>query len=37
VSINLSLQVKIDNKKFIQLMPLSLAENPRYKKNKHIL
>jgi len=22
--------------KIIQLMPLSLANNPRYKKNKHI-
>ena len=31
------LQAKIDNKKFIQLMTLSLADNPRYKKNKHIL
>ena len=30
-------QVKIDDKKFIQLMPLSSADNPRYKKNKHIL
>ena len=29
--------MKVDNKKFIHLMPLSLAENPRYKKNKHIL
>jgi hypothetical protein len=31
------LKVKVDNKKFIQLMALSLADNPRYKKNKHIL
>ncbi len=31
------LKVKVDNKKFIQLMTLSLADNPRYKKNKHIL
>ena len=30
-------KVKIDDKKFIQLMTLSLADNPRYKKNKHIL
>jgi hypothetical protein len=35
--INYSLLVEIDNKKFIQLMTLSLADNPRYKKNKHIL
>ena len=28
---------EIDNKKFIQLMTLSLVGNPRYKKNKHIL
>ncbi len=37
MSINLVLIVEIDNKKFIQLMTLSLAGNPRYKKNKHIL
>ena len=30
-------ELEIDIKKFIQLMPLSLADNPRYKKNKHIL
>ena len=35
--INQFLLVEIDNKIFKQLMPLSLAENPRYKKNKHIL
>jgi len=34
---NLFLLVEIDKKKFIQLMTLSLADNPRYKKNKHIL
>ncbi len=35
--LKLFLLVKIDNKKFIQLMPLSLANNTRYKKNKHFL
>jgi len=37
VSNDLFLLVEIDNKKFLQLMSLSLAANPRYKKNKHIL
>ena len=37
MSIKSILKVKVDNKKFIQLMTLSLADNPRYKKNKHIL
>ena len=37
MSVNLFLLVEIDNKKFIQLMTLSLADHPRYKKNKHIL
>jgi len=37
MSINQFLLVEIDNKKFIQLMTLSLADNLRYKKNKHIL
>ena len=30
------LQMRINNKKFIERMTLSLADNPRYKKNKHI-
>jgi len=37
VSINQFLVVEIDNKKSIQLMTLSLADNLRYKKNKQIL
>ncbi len=37
INLNLLLQVKLDNKKSIQILTLPLAVNSRYKKNKHIL
>ena len=37
INLNLLLQVKLDNKKSIQILTLPLAGNSRYKKNKHIL